>query len=1063
MPITGTEAGETIDGTSGADEIFGLGGNDTINALEGNDTIYGGLGNDTMNGGDGDDLFVEDEVTSFNDVFNGGAGTDTLELRVLANPVVGAAGLVSGHAMTNVNSLVSIERLVFASQSGSILQGVILESAVASSGLTEVVAGAGRDFLVYIANSAATSFTVPTLTYTGFSPAIANAWDVSEDLVIYLSTAASGASVTLNAASGLNLTQLLIGGNSDNTLNGSANGDILDGAGGINQLNGNGGNDALAIVNQYSPNGAGGFFAATTYNGFGSTLDGGSGTDALLIGGIVDLQATLVSIEGVHLQSGFNPPVANTAKQDAAYLVLDGAHIAMLPTTPFFSGTGTVEFDPNDGASLNLSTYVLSPGNAIQFRVFAGDGNGLTFTGSANGDEIQLGIGNQTAHGGGGADRIVFGAGNQVATGGAGADLFEIGIGSGAVTDFVIGEDKIDFLDTGITNEGRLGDLNFVQNGANSVISADSGGEHFEIVLQNTQLANLSISDVILDPGGFANFDTGTEFADFLFGHQFNDNLTGAGGNDRLYGGGGVDVLSGGDGDDVIILDGAIGFGGTFDGGAGTDTLLLRSYAQSSSYGIFGTVSGLEILRFDSQPGETIFGIIAMPAFASGLTTVGGGDGNDTFVLVAVAQGSYSLSWVNLVDWTGDDALVLTTNPNLTANVTLNARSDVGNQALIGAQGNDTLVGSGFSDFLRGGGGNDAIDGGAGADQMIGDFGDDVFYANTQADLVFEDSGAGHDTIIATTGFYLYENIEDLGLAAGSGAVFGVGNGLNNLIQGNETANLLLGGAGNDFVNGADGNDVLYGEDGDDTVSGDGGIDFVAGGLGNDDLFGNAGADALFGEDGDDYLDGGDSFDTDILIGGAGNDTLYAISGQADPEQDLLDGGAGDDAYWVDTGADLTFEAADGGTDTVHANVTVANAGVYLYANVENLVLEGTTAFGVGNELANSMIGSDSNNWLLGGAGNDRIAAGGGNDVLFGEVGADTFVFGVNEGADLIGDFAAAEDVIEFAGIFTSYAQVQANMVEVGTDMAIDLGGGHLVVLLGTQIEDLTAANFVFG
>ena len=40
-----------------------------------------------------------------------------------------------------------------------------------------------------------------------------------------------------------------------------------------------------------------------------------------------------------------------------------------------------------------------------------------------------------------------------------------------------------------------------------------------------------------------------------------------------------------------------------------------------------------------------------------------------------------------------------------------------------------------------------------------------------------------------------------------------------------------------------------------------------------------------------------------------------------------------------------------GGTDTVYADVKVANAGVYLYDNVENLVLVGTTAFGVGNGL----------------------------------------------------------------------------------------------------------------
>jgi Ca2+-binding RTX toxin-like protein len=41
------------------------------------------------------------------------------------------------------------------------------------------------------------------------------------------------------------------------------------------------------------------------------------------------------------------------------------------------------------------------------------------------------------------------------------------------------------------------------------------------------------------------------------------------------------------------------------------------------------------------------------------------------------------------------------------------------------------------------------------------------------------------------------------------------------------------------------------------------------------------GADALYGEDGNDTLFGGDSFHTDILVGGAGNDSLNGYSGQA--------------------------------------------------------------------------------------------------------------------------------------------------------------------------------------
>jgi Ca2+-binding RTX toxin-like protein len=373
MPITGTTGNDIIDGTSGADEIFGLAGNDTINGLEGNDTIYGGLGNDTLNGGDGDDLFVEDEATTAADFFNGGAGIDTIELRVIPNPVIAIAGPTSVHAMPLLNSLTSIERLVFASQPGSTIQGVVMVDAVPGSGLTEVVAGAGRDFMAFITGQAGGTFTVPTLTYTGFAVPSINSWESTfSDSIILVATTAPGNNATLNAASGLNVLQALIGGLGNDTLNGSANGDILNGAAGINQLFGNGGNDSLAIVNQYTQNNQGGFNPPNFFTGSGSTLDGGDGTDVLTIGGYVELAATLVSIEGVVLQPGFTPPFANTPGQQAAYLWLYGDQIAMLPSNAFFSGTGNVAFVPDDGTSLSLANYVLTPGHSLTFEIFAG-------------------------------------------------------------------------------------------------------------------------------------------------------------------------------------------------------------------------------------------------------------------------------------------------------------------------------------------------------------------------------------------------------------------------------------------------------------------------------------------------------------------------------------------------------------------------------------------------------------------------------------------------------------------------------------------------------------------
>jgi Ca2+-binding RTX toxin-like protein len=195
-----------------------------------------------------------------------------------------------------------------------------------------------------------------------------------------------------------------------------------------------------------------------------------------------------------------------------------------------------------------------------------------------------------------------------------------------------------------------------------------------------------------------------------------------------------------------------------------------------------------------------------------------------------------------------------------------------------------------------------------------------------------------------------------------------------------------------------------------------------------------------------------------MLIAGAGDDTLNGQSGAG--EQDLMDGGAGNDSYLVDAANDLTFEAANGGTDTVTADF--AGGSYYLYANVENLVLAGTTANGVGNELDNLLTGNASGNWLLGGAGNDTLNGKAGGDVLFGQDGADTFIFERGTGGDVIGDFAVGVDKVKLTGLYTSFAEVQAHMVQNGTDSAIDLGQGDLVVFQHVAMNAFTANDFLF-
>ncbi|WP_207103139.1 calcium-binding protein [Paracoccus shandongensis] len=151
-------------------------------------------------------------------------------------------------------------------------------------------------------------------------------------------------------------------------------------------------------------------------------------------------------------------------------------------------------------------------------------------------------------------------------------------------------------------------------------------------------------------------------------------------------------------------------------------------------------------------------------------------------------------------------------------------------------------------------------------------------------------------------------------------------------------------------LNATSGNDVLTGTRSADRISGLGG---------NDVLNGGGGADRLFG-------DGGN----DILNGGAGADRLA--------------GGLGNDIYEIGRGDTIT-EAVRAGIDLVRSSVSHT-----LGANVENLVLTGTTALnGTGNGLNNRITGNAAANILKGGAGNDALSGGGGADRLYGGAGND--------------------------------------------------------------------------
>ena len=636
---------------------------------------------------------------------------------------------------------------------------------------------------------------------------------------------------------------------------------------------------------------------------------------------------------------------------------------------------------------------------------------------------------------------------------------------------------------------------------------------------------------------------------DDVYGGLGDDTLYGEGGNDRLFAELGNDILYGGDGNDY--LEGSLELPANYDfasvglpadgrfvnylyGGAGNDILIAETTGPTGGTGARtthmygGTGDDTYYVRFSDQnrifenPGEGTDRIILMYRETPGSGNVFYMPANverlDGVLGTRTVNGVRSSATIvgneldNSIQTDGEIGGVISPTGNMTV------LAGAGNDSVLTGAGNDIVFGEAGDDYLSGGIGTDVLIGGAGndrldqsyyasdpasADALYGGTGDDIYGIDHSGDIAFENPGEGHDLAVLRInggGWYAHANVEDIWVQAGqAGVTFIVGNALNNYIWAGAGNELLLGGGGGDLILGEAGNDTIFGESGNDILNGGTGIDYIAGGVGNDILNGGDGADALYGEDGDDQLYAGNDFATDILVGGAGNDILVGQSGKGD--YDLMDGGAGDDKYYVDTPDDLTFEAANGGTDSVYANID--GAGYYLYANTENLYVEGKTSFGVGNELdnlidarwnndhsigvallggrgndqihgnnaANGIYGEDGNDTLYGYGGNDVIVGGAGadiidgmdgNDIMVGGAGADRFIVGTyGANIDHILDFERGIDKVQIGG-YANYASLQSHMSQQGADTVIEYSTGRFLVLQNIDLGTLTGADFGF-
>ncbi|WP_375504207.1 calcium-binding protein [uncultured Nostoc sp.] len=340
-----------------------------------------------------------------------------------------------------------------------------------------------------------------------------------------------------------------------------------------------------------------------------------------------------------------------------------------------------------------------------------------------------------------------------------------------------------------------------------------------------------------------------------------NDNLNGTPETDSIFGDLGDDTLNGLGGDDEFVFNNVI------------DVLVF--YSEIYVY----STDGFDIIKSSSFESK-IISIDPVNYNRNHVDIVANVMGNNNEVFSpGKTESIYGTTGSDTIQGTSADEIIY----GLEGNDVLYGND--GYDMLYGDSGNDSLYGGAIPNILYGGLGNDYLNSGKGGGGLYGEEGDDILdgskglavlrggigndtyityvfgsednliidqFANHIITVgIIEDLNEGTDTVESSFSYKLGDNFENLVLT-GSSDIDGIGNALDNQIEGNGSHNFLLGDDGNDHLLGYGDYDVLVGAAGNDTLEGGAGNDFLNGGSGNDTLVGDAGNNTLTGDAGAD-------------------------------------------------------------------------------------------------------------------------------------------------------------------------------------------------------------------
>ena len=745
--------------------------------------------------------------------------------------------------------------------------------------------------------------------------------------------------------------------------------------------------EILTLTGNADINGAGNESANILNGNTGANvLTGGAGSDRLLGGvgnDVLDGGADLDALQG---GSGDDTYVINEA------VLLGGStSLTMLSEPGDFIGQGlTYSFDLTTGTFTPTLLDLNADGQVDLVRIFYADlefppGNNFTleFATSTRGTALTPGL------------YLDAESWTRASPGQPGFDVHGNGRGAGVFGNFTVSAVDIDYsgpspilrnlavsFEQHVENftPALFGTLiyNIAPAGASAVDSViENVGEGTDTVMSAvTYTLPANVENLVLTGGGNIN-GTGNDLDNVITGNNGANELSGAAGNDTLVGNQGNDTLIGGPGDD------------TLDGGDGIDT---ADYSNTLSAVIVnlvlgtatGQASGTDTLvSIENIVGSNYNGLLIGNAAANAIFGLGGsdtligGEGDDT---LDGGFGEFEFSPdIDTADYSTAGAAVDVNLGTQSASGAATGTDVLANiENAVGSAFNDTLTGDSGSNLLSGGAGNDSLDGGPGSDTVD-----------------YQEAGAAVSVNLLTG--------SASGVATGTDTVTAIehviGSFFDDALTGNAVSNLLWGSFGNDTLNGGIGQDTMLGGAGDDLYFVDNEADWIVenAGEGTDTvqsalttytLTANVENLTLVGS----AVEGlGNALDN-VITGNSAANGLYGAAGT-----DTLIGGLGDDIY-VAEGADVVFEQAGGGSDTVYS---LHLATYTLTANVENLILLGSAVEGLGNALDNVITGNSAANGLYGDLGTDTLIGGLGNDIYVVE-GADVVIEQAGGGSDTV-------------------------------------------------------------